>query len=94
MLACSPQRDDIPNCITVEQAQARGLHLVCTDPAKGIVVHAGDIITHTASGVDLKIVDVLNEYQALARALRPRRRRLRGALGQAEDVERRGASVH
>ena len=56
--------------ITVDQAQARGCSLVCTDPNHGPQLGVGDIITHVASGVDLRVVRVINEWQALAR--RPR----------------------
>ena len=56
--------------ITVEQAQARGLHLVCTTPGQ---VRVGDIIEHVATGKQLRIVKVVNERQALAKLLRFKR---------------------
>ena len=56
--------------ITVDEAQARGCSIVCTDPERGPRVGLGDIITHVATGIDLRVVRVVNPWQALAR--RPR----------------------
>lgn len=61
--------------LTVAEAVALGYRVVESDPDVGPVLHVGDVITHVASGRDLRIVRIVSERVALAELLRFRRAR-------------------